>query len=62
MSKNINLKKPQKMLTDKQRENLECRYCGSRVATRVLDTLSVKGEPIKEVEANCLSCTARYII
>lgn len=62
MSKNISLKKKEKLLTDKQRDNLECKYCGSKVATRVMDTLSVKGEPIKEIEANCMSCEARYII
>jgi hypothetical protein len=43
-------------------KNIPCKYCGATTSTRTLDTLSTKGEPMKEIEAKCNSCEARYII
>jgi len=49
-------------MAKKKTQNIACKYCGESVTTRTLDTLSVESLPIKEIEAKCTGCEARYII
>lgn len=56
------VKKKKKVKLSKKRDNILCKYCESAVTITEHETLSVKSEPITEIQVSCTNCNRRYVI